>query len=149
MNDTSLEAHSEHLSGAFIFYRLRLFGSTNLATAVNLAVIELIISRTCFGLVRSLVIVSFSKGGGLDVSLLRSRRVSFSTVTRLTDAEFCVRCLSLQKRPVMVRPNLYCSFQGSSSFPKMTFIGWKAAGTLRPISRPISTSERCCILSTM
>ena len=41
LNDTSLEAHSEDLSEAFIFCRLRLFGSTNLATVVNFAVIEL------------------------------------------------------------------------------------------------------------
>ena len=31
----------------------------------------------------------------------------------------------------------------------MTFIGWKAAGTLHPMSRPISTSERCCLLSAI
>ena len=37
LNDTSLE----DLSEAFISCRLRLFGSTNLATVVNLAVIEL------------------------------------------------------------------------------------------------------------
>lgn len=47
----------------------------------------------------------------------------------------------------MVRPNLYYFAQGSSSFPKMTLIAWKAAGTFRPISRPISTSGWCRILS--
>ena len=108
-----------------------------------------IISRTCFELVRSLVFVTFSKGGGLDVFLPQSRSICLSTVARLTDAEFCVYCLSLQTRPITVTPNWYCSSQSSSSFPKMMFIGWKAAGTLHPMSRPVSTTERCCLLSAI
>lgn len=70
----------------------------------------------------------------------RSKSIALSTVTRLTEAALGVGCLSLHTRPIIIQPNLYCSAQGSSSFPKMTFIGWKAAGTFRPMSRPISTS---------
>ena len=60
-----------------------------------------------------------------------SRSVSLSTVTRFTETVLDIGCLSLQTRPIIVQPNLYCSAQGSSSFPEITFIGWKAAGTFR------------------
>ena len=76
----------------------------------------------------------------MDNSSQRSKSISLSTVTRLTEAALGVGCLSLHTRPIIVQPNLYCSAQGSSSFPKMTLIDWKAAGTFRPMSRPISTS---------
>ena len=83
----------------------------------------------------------------MDISSLRCRSVSLSTVTRLSVATLGVGCLSLHTRPIMVRPNLYCFAQGSSSFPKMTLIAWKAAGTFRAISRPILISGWCRILS--
>lgn len=70
----------------------------------------------------------------------RCKSIALSIVTRLTEAALGVGCLSLHTQPIIIKPNLYCSAQGSSSFPKMTLIGWKAAGTFRPMSRPISTS---------
>ena len=81
------------------------------------------------------------KEGASDV-YSPSRRISLSTITRFTEAALDIGCLSLQTRPIMVQPSLYCSAQGSSSFPEMTFIGWKAVGTFRPMSSPISTSGR-------
>ena len=52
------------------------------------------------------------------------------------------------------RHDLLWSSQTCTALPRALhlfriFIGWEAAGTLRPMSRPISTSERCCILSAM
>ena len=70
----------------------------------------------------------------------RSKSIALSTVTRLTEAALDVGCLSLHTRTIIIQPNLYCSAQGSSSFPKMTLIGWKAAVTFQPMSRPVSTS---------
>ena len=85
------------------------------------------------------------KGEASDISS-RSRSVSLCTVTRFTETVLDIGCLSLQTRPIIVQPNLYCSAQGSSSFPEITFIGWKAAGTFRPMSSPISTSgEEFCL----
>ena len=89
------------------------------------------------------------KGCVPGVSIARSRSVSLSTITRFTEAGVGCEGWFLHTRPIIVQPNLYCSAQGSSSWPDMTFIGWKAAGTFQPMSRPISTSGRCCILSAM
>ena len=62
-------------------------------------------------------------------SLPRSRRVSLSTVTGLTDAEFCVRCFSLTDATYYGPAKLVLLCPGLLSFPMMTSIGWKAAGT--------------------
>ena len=88
------------------------------------------------------------KGEASDISE-QSRRVSLSTVTRLTETGLDVGCLSLQTRPITVQPKLYCLAQGSSSLPEIMFIGWKAAETFQPMSSPMSTSGRRGILSAM
>ena len=67
--------------------------------------------------------VGLMKGCVLGVSIARPRSVSLSTVTRFTDADADCEGLSLHTRPIIVQPNLYCSAQGSSSCPDMTFIG--------------------------
>ena len=144
-----MQAFGKYFSKAFILNGFGLFGSTNLASVENLAVVELhhfaYLSRVC----EVFEFIRFLNGGVVGTSSQRSRSISLSTVTQFTMAALVLECLSLHTRAIIVQPKLYSSAQGSSLFPELTLIGWKAAGSFRSISRPISTSRRCCISAAM